>query len=111
MNPSGLKGCKQLDPTLSCPLPCVNVAVIAAAFAAASDEYSVTRKFDPTAQYPDDSFHCQTNLPDAVALVEIERGSGAAVAGAAPKDRPDTMVAAASPAAPMDLRAVDALFL
>ncbi|MFL0360171.1 hypothetical protein [Curtobacterium flaccumfaciens] len=37
--------------------------------------------------------------------------TGDAVAAVAPKERPDTMVAAASPAAPMDLRAVDALFL
>jgi hypothetical protein len=41
----------------------------------------------------------------------LEEFSGEAVAGAAPKERPDTMVAAASPAAPMDLRAKEALFL
>jgi hypothetical protein len=38
-------------------------------------------------------------------------GAAAAVAGAGLKERPDAMVAATRPAAPMDLRAVDALFL
>jgi hypothetical protein len=57
-----------------------------------------------------------TNLPRSVlsaAVVEVlapELESDADASGA-PKDRPLTMVAAASPAAPMDLRAKEALFL
>jgi hypothetical protein len=41
----------------------------------------------------------------------FEFGSDAAYAAGAPKDNPETIVAAASPAAPMDLKAVEALFL
>ncbi|MBF4596358.1 hypothetical protein ITJ50_09610 [Curtobacterium sp. VKM Ac-2889] len=96
---------------MSSPVPVVNVAVAAAAFAAASDEWAVALRLDPTAHQVELDLDFITNLPEAVAWVEIDRGSGEAIAVAAPNDRPDTMVAAASPAAPMDLRAVDALFL
>ncbi|MBT1675106.1 hypothetical protein [Curtobacterium aurantiacum] len=60
-----------------------------------------------------------TNLPmrrfprvvDVLAGSTSESGAAAADAAVDPKERPLTMVAATRPAAPMDLRAVEALFL
>jgi hypothetical protein len=53
----------------------------------------------------------RTNLPELVTCGEIDAGPEVADAAGSPNDNPETMVAAASPAAPMDLKAVAALFL
>ncbi|WP_456795896.1 hypothetical protein [Curtobacterium sp. PvP017] len=95
------------------PLTAVTLSLAAAAVASASVEndlaltLSVPSDRGTNALNVDPFLKTSLACDDAAVVAEL----GAAVAGAAPKDSPDTMVAATSPAAPMDLKAVEALFL
>ncbi|WNY33466.1 hypothetical protein Q9Q99_15640 [Curtobacterium flaccumfaciens] len=107
--------CRHCPPgEITFPVVAGNVQVDAAARALAYESNDLVFPAASTAK--ERAPRVKTNFPvrvlcvDAPARTDSDTEAEAEAAGR-PNERPETMVAAASPAAPMDLRAVDALFL